>query len=121
MFELFNKNNSACTRGIGLLLVLFIFYGTTIEAAHRHGRVLHSSSSATAVDYERTSTPLTGKGSCTDCLICQLHQNFNTTLITFRLADPPSEMPVMPTVNRPREVLSQVTGPTCGRAPPFIS
>jgi hypothetical protein len=46
MFELFRKNNAACSRGLGLLLVLFVFYGTTIEAAHRHGLFLRKEESA---------------------------------------------------------------------------
>jgi hypothetical protein len=122
MFELFKKNNAAFSRGVGLLLVLFVFYGTTIEAAHRHGRIAPSSGSATALDHpERTSTPLAGKSTCSDCLICQLHQNFNTTLITFRLVEPPIQPRVKPTATVPRDVLSQVTGPTSDRAPPFIS
>ena len=33
MFALFKRNNAAFSRGLGLLLVLFIFYGTTVEAA----------------------------------------------------------------------------------------
>src|ERR1043166_6111117 len=43
MFELFKKNNAAFSRWLGLLLVLFVFYGTTIEAAHRHGKITSAS------------------------------------------------------------------------------
>src|SRR5215213_8306647 len=32
-------NAATLRRGLGLLLVVFIFYGTTVEAAHRHGRI----------------------------------------------------------------------------------
>ena len=109
-------------RGLGLLLVVFIFYGTTVEAAHRHGRILPAPSHATALtDIEQQSTPLASKTSCSDCLICQLHQNFNTTLIAFRVADPPQQVPVNVTTVLPLDVLSQITGPTSGRAPPAIS
>ena len=106
-------------RGLGLLLVVFILYGTTVEAAHRHGRILPSPGDATVVtDSEQTATPLGSKLGCGDCLICQLHQNFNTTLIAFRIADPPSRTGIKPTTALPRDVSSQVTGPAAGRAPP---
>ena len=109
-------------RGLGVLLVVFIFYGTTVEAAHRHGRVLSAPSSATALTgLEHTSAPLASKSRCSDCLICQLHQNFNTTLITFRIADPPKQIRVNLIATLPLDVLSQITGPTSGRAPPAIS
>ena len=116
--------NRAATfrRGLGLFLVVFILYGTTVEAAHRHGRILPSPSHATALnDSGQTTTPLGSKVGCSDCLICQLHQNFNTTLIAFRIADPPIRTRIKPATALPRDVLSQVTGPIAGRAPPSIS
>lgn len=108
-------------RGLGLLLAVFIFYGTTVEAAHRHGRILPYPTDATVLtDSEQPATPLGSKVGCGDCLICQLHQNFNTTLIAFRIADPPSRTAIKPAAALPRDVLSQVTGPAAGRAPPSI-
>ena len=118
----FQNHRANLKRGLGLLLVFLIFYGTTVEAAHRHGLVASAPSGATAVtDTEQTSTPLASKSACSDCLICQLHQNFNTTLIAFRIADPPKQVRVNLTAELPLDVLSQITGPTAGRAPPAIS
>lgn len=118
----FQNHGANLKRWLGLLLVVFIFYGTTVEAAHRHGRVTPARSNATAVaDSEHTSTPFGNKGGCSDCLICQLHQNFNATLVAFRLADPPKQVRVSITPLLPRDVLSQVSGPVAGRAPPSIS
>ena len=109
-------------RSLALLVLAFIFYGTTVEAAHRHGRVLAAPSSAASLDNsEHTSTPLSGNSGCSDCLICQLHQNFNTTLIAFRVADPPAQPCAQISSPLPRKVLSQITGPTSERAPPAIS
>jgi hypothetical protein len=109
-------------RGLGLLLVVFIFYGTTVEAAHRHGSILASPSDAAVLNNsDQTATPLGGKVGCSDCLICQLHQGFNTTLIAFRIAAPASRPRIKPATELPRDVLSQVTGPIAGRAPPSIS
>src|SRR5215207_5550219 len=86
-------NHSAeLKRWLGLLLVVFILYGTTVEAAHRHGRVRSRFSGATSlVAPEQTTTPATSKSGCSDCLICQLHQSFTTTLTVFRLGDPPTQ------------------------------
>ena len=118
----FQNHCATLKRGLGLLLVLFIFYGTTVEAAHRHGRLLPAPRSATALtDIEQQSTPLASKTACSDCLICQLHQNFNTTLIAFRVADPPRQVRINVTTLLPLDVLSQMTGPRAGRAPPAIS
>ena len=116
------KHCGTLKRGLGLLLVAFIFYGTTVEAAHRHGRILPAPSSATALtDIEQQSTPLASKTACSDCLICQLHQTFNTTLVAFRIADPPKQVRINLTATLPLDVLSQIIGPTAGRAPPAIS
>jgi hypothetical protein len=122
LISAFQNHRASLKRWLGLSLVIFILYGTTVEAAHRHGRILPSRGSATSLTgSEQTSTPLASKSACSDCLICQLHQNFNTTLIAFRIADPPKQVRVNLTAAIPLDVLSQVTGSTAGRAPPAIS
>ena len=110
------------SRWLGLLLVAFILYGTTVEAAHRHGRVLTDTSDVTSLTHSEKSGNLTGaKTGCGDCLICQLHQNFSTTLIVFRLNDPPTRILFQTTAVVAPDFLSQITSPLSGRAPPFIS
>src|SRR4030095_1438347 len=80
-----NKRTGSFSRALGVLLILFILCGTTVEAVHRHGGVVSSNSSATSlVDEGQTKSTTNGKASCSDCLICQLHQNFSTTLISVR-------------------------------------
>ena len=116
------NDGATLKRGVGLLLVVFILYGTTVEAAHRHGRVLPSGSTATSLaEAQHTSAPLGSKIGCSDCLICQLQQHFNTTLLVFRVADPPAQVRIKVSTALPRYVLSQMAGPTAGRAPPSIS
>ena len=39
LMRAFQNQSANLKRGLGLLLLVFIFYGTTVEAAHRHGRV----------------------------------------------------------------------------------
>ena len=109
-------------RGLGLLLVIFILYGTTVEAAHRHGRILGSpAGAATQVDNEQTQNLANTKSGCNECLICQLHQNLNITLIALRLNDPPAQLPHRVASVVPRDLVSQVLSPLFGRAPPSIS
>ena len=108
-------------RWIGFALVVFILYGTTVEAAHRHGRIPPSSGGASVADAEHSGSPANSQTSCGDCLICQLHQNFNTTLIAFRLVDPPASVTPKFTTALPRDVFSQAAGVIAGRAPPFLS
>jgi len=121
LIRAFQNRSAAFKRWLGLLLVVFILYGTTVEAAHRHGRVLPGSGAASLVESEQTNSPVSSKTGCSDCLICQLHQNFTTTLVAFRLVDPPSQLQLNISAEIPPDVHSQRAGPTAGRAPPFIS
>jgi hypothetical protein len=122
MFALTKNQGATFSRWLNLLLVVFILYGTTVEAAHRHGRILPSANSATAqLDTEHNQNLGSTKTGCNDCLICQLHQNFNTTLIALRLNDPPVQLPQRVVVIVPRDLLSEIISPISGRAPPSIS
>ena len=116
-------NHSAeLKRWLGLLLVVFILYGTTVEAAHRHGRISPTDSDATSlVEPEQTTTPVNSTSGCSDCLICQLHQSFTSTLTVFRLGDPPNQQALPITTAVLPNVLSQTKGTAAGRAPPFSS
>jgi hypothetical protein len=119
MFDLFKRNNAAVSRCLGLLLVLFVFYGTTIEAAHRHGRILPAASQATSsVENDSGSGIANTKPGCNDCLICQLHQNFSATAISIK--------PIADQITRvtharrsdPVSISSLTASPSPGRAPP---
>jgi hypothetical protein len=101
------------------LLVVFIFYGTTVEAAHRHGRVLPAPAHNTWVaDAGAGNSTSTTKPGCSDCLICQLHQNFSATLISVK---PNAELAGSLTYS-PSFVSLAVSftnvSPQSGRAPP---
>ena len=121
LIRAFQNRSTAFTRWLGLLLAFLILYGTTVEAAHRHGRVLSDRGDASLVDQDQTTSPVNGKTGCSDCLICQLHQNFSTTLIVFRLVDPPKQVRIKAPDAIPPDVLFPLPGPTAGRAPPSIS
>lgn len=110
------------SRWLGLLLIAFIFYGTTVEAAHRHGRVLPKNGNvASLTQSEETTNPANAKTGCGDCLICQLHQNFSTTLIALRVNERPVQLPQRTTTVVAPDLLSQKISPVAGRAPPSIS
>jgi hypothetical protein len=122
MFALTRNQGATFSRWLNLLLVIFILYGTTVEAAHRHGRLLPSSTSANAqLDNQHDQNLRNSRTGCNDCLICQLHQNFTTTLIALRVDNPPVQLPQSITVAVPQDLLSQIITPLAGRAPPSIS
>jgi len=106
-------------RGIGLLLVLFIFYGTTVEAAHRHGVAATQSNSATSITNPNSgASTSTAKRGCNDCLICQLHQNFSATLISVKLNVAPVARVTHALKFDPISIRSTASHPQSGRAPP---
>jgi hypothetical protein len=122
MFAPLKIQSATFSRWLGLLLVVFILYGTTVEAAHRHGRVLPSHAGAAShLDSEQSQNLSTSKTGCSDCLICQLHQGFSTTLIALRQNDPPAEQPHLFVSTVPRDLISLISSPIAGRAPPSIS
>lgn len=122
MFALMKNQSATFSRWLGVLLVVFILYGTTVEAAHRHGRLLPAQAGATAqLDNEQSQNLSTTQTGCSDCLICQLHQSFSTTLIALRQDDPPAQQPQRFVSAVPQDLISQITSPIAGRAPPSVS
>lgn len=122
MFASAGKQSTPFSRWIGVLLVVLIFYGTTVEAAHRHGRVLNvQSGAASQLDSPQSQNLSTNKTGCSDCLICQLHQSFSTTLIALRLNDPPVQPAQRFVSEVPRDLIAEIISPLAGRAPPSIS
>jgi hypothetical protein len=105
-------------RALSLLLVAFILYGTTVEAAHRHGRISGNPTSTSLITTENFDGLFTGKTKGKDCLICQLHQNFNATLISVK----PNTISVDTQSLRGNTdrvpVESRINIPQSGRAPP---
>jgi hypothetical protein len=114
------KTHSArFSRALTLLLVVFILYGTTVEAAHRHGRILPIQTNAASLTDPALAHDLAGgQIGCSDCLICQLHQNFSTTLITFRQGDAPVHVKTQFLDTTLAGCHSLTNAPRKGRAPP---
>ena len=121
--EAFNKDlvyNPSVKRAVGLLLVLFIFYGTTVEAAHRHGVAVPQSNSTASFTNPNSGASSTSraKPGCSDCLICQLHQNFSATVISVKLNTAPLARVTHAQSFTPVSIRSIASSPQSGRAPP---
>lgn len=117
------RRHRVFSRVLSLLLLSFIVYGTTVEAAHTHGtlaakNVVGAANFSDPTTETKTATKLTG---CGDCLICQLHQNFSTTLISVPLCCGPSSAGSKSFHSTTVSVHSQTSRPRAGRAPPQIS
>lgn len=109
-------------RVLSLFLLGFIVYGTSVEAAHKHGQALNfaepNQATALAGPSNESGPELIG---CSDCLICQLQQNFSTTVITHRQFDPPAAQGMQVSVTTTSDFHSLLVTPRKGRAPPLTS
>ena len=116
------RPHSAFARALSLVLLGFIVYGTTVEAAHTHGSlraantIVDASNISDPTTETKTTTKLTG---CGDCLICQLHQGFSTTLISVPPSLVAGSLRSSVFNSTPASAHSQVTSPRRGRAPPL--
>ena len=104
---------------IGALLVVFILYGTTVEAAHQHGRFLSTTkSSASISETGSPDSPLKKRAGCNDCLICQLHRNFTTAITAHGPSNPTVNVHNLSYRFDPVALTSRISTPQTGRAPP---
>jgi|ERR1700752_4190335 len=119
LMRTFQNRSANLKRGLGLLLVIFILYGTTVEAAHRHGVVVSAGSNNTSFDQtgSENRNPTTQPG-CSDCLICQLHQNFSAALISIKTHSEPLVHRAHVRQLDPVSSRSIASSPQAGRAPP---
>ena len=115
-------------RFIAVLLLAFVSWGATAELTHHHDTrrldsVTDSSPSNVGVDSnsfestEKQTNPSSSK-SRAECLICQLHQNLSTTLVTHAPGVASSETKTFraPAILTLR--LSEFRSDRSGRAPP---
>ena len=116
--------HAGLARLLSLLLLSFIFYGTTIRAVHQHGNPVlpvESASRASISEKGSETTINTTLGGCNDCLTCQLHQQFSATLTS----SPPSvDRTISNSLFSTLALVSagsRTTAPTIGRAPPSVS
>jgi len=104
---------------VSWLLLLFIFYGTSVEAAHYHGRTGSRAASTTSSFVNPTPAKnLSPTQACSDCLICQLHQSFSSTLISVRADVDASTVRVPYSDSALTPILALTNSPRTDRAPP---
>ena len=106
-------------RGLGLLLVVFILFGTTVEAAHRHAVATPQPNGAVSVTNPNSGAYGTStRPGCNDCLLCQLHQNLSATLISVKLNAAPLVRVTHAQKFDPVSIGSIAYSAQSGRAPP---
>ena len=115
------STRSVASRIIGWALLVFILYGTTVEAAHRHGRLVPAPSSTSITQTQDVDGSIGSKSSCNDCLICQLHQNFSASLISLRLHADALGTQITVRESAPISTHTRVKTPRKGRAPPTVN
>ena len=116
------KADNSSRRVLSFLLLCLVFYGSTVQAVHKHGTTLPAQAEAVSVSTpapEDSST--SGLQSCDDCLICQLQQSFSATLVTYRDLDTPAAQTVGFFEAGTKPASSFVTIRESGRAPPLTA
>jgi hypothetical protein len=113
---------AAFPRALSILLLAFIICGTTVEAAHNHGNLPGSNKVTSAAHFSdpaTESTVHTSSLNCGDCLICQLHQNFSSTVLSVTPSIGPSADGFHTFTLTTVSIHSQTAATQRGRAPPF--
>lgn len=117
--EAIQNHGATLKRSLGLLLIVFIVYGTTVEAAHRHGVAVTQSNGAVALTNPNSGASTSNaQPGCNDCLLCQLHQNLSATLISIKLNVAPVIRVTPGHKSDPIVTRSVAYSPQSGRAPP---
>jgi hypothetical protein len=70
-----------CRRALGCLLLLIIFYGAAVEAAHSHGSAAPHRSRVAALSDAGGSNSGTSPSHHQECLLCQFQQQLFNGLI----------------------------------------
>src|SRR5688500_15016766 len=115
---------TSLVRVISSLLLVLIVYGTTIEAAHKHGRLFKAEASELSLSVSQPNAPTKvgdGRFGCSECLICQLQKNFSATLITVRVVSSQPRSRLELQIPRPTAFKSLTSAPHKGRGPPLTS
>ena len=116
-----NSMRGAFSRALAIVLLAFIVCGTTVEAAHNHSNRVDPNAISSAAHFSDPATESklgTSSPGCSDCLICQLHQNFSATVLSVSPSLNPSALSFCLFNLTTVSVHSQTATPQRGRAPP---
>lgn len=118
-----SRPHAPLTRTLALVLFVFIAYGATAEAVHKHSSLFKKLDEAASSigDANAEGAAANDSRQSGACLICQLHQNLFTSLFNAqpKLAVPP--VLIAHTAIQAVSYLSQMDAPRRGRAPPLAS
>jgi hypothetical protein len=117
----FQLTHGAYSRVLSLVLLAFVCYAATVEAAHRHGRVFVSADATSASGLNGSNGLASNSSGCTDCLICQLQHSFSTALISVPYSGTPQPFKSKFSTACTVALLLQSSARLCGRAPPLAS
>ena len=115
---------TSISRALAHLLLLFVLYGTTIEATHRHGQILETSISDQSASIAQTpgsTNARLGQLGCSECSLCRLQKNFSAALISVRTDSGTLSANLKLFSPAFLNFKSQTNAPRSGRAPPFTS
>jgi hypothetical protein len=115
------RTHAPLARMLAFVLLVFISYGATAGAAHRHGNILKSvraPAAATMSGAGNSGSTAKDTGTSGECLMCRLHQHlFAGLLHNLPGFIPPTVQPINATVAF-IPYFSQTNAPRRGRAPP---
>ena len=110
------------SRVLSFVLLSFIVWGTTIQAAHQHAGPSEARQSAQANAFSergKTTANDSSLSGCGDCLICQLHQDFSVSLVIERDSSAPPKTHLEISHANSDVLRTRTDAPRAGRAPPL--
>lgn len=110
------------SRVLSFVMLSFIVWGTTVQAAHKHGSISDARSSVLENAFSEPGSQPARDGSlagCNDCLICQLHQDFSASLIIERASGAPARTRLEISLGTSATPIQVMAAPNRGRAPPL--
>jgi hypothetical protein len=119
-----SRQHAPFARFLAFVLLVFISYGATAEAAHKHGSILpepRAELAATVSSPDNTNPSSQSSRPGGECLICQLQQHLFVSLLNAlpQILPPPAQLVSLPAAAV--SYLSHADTPQRDRAPPSAS
>jgi hypothetical protein len=107
---------------LAFVLLVFISYGATAGAAHRHGNILKSGradAAATMSGSGNNGSTAKDTGTSGECLMCRLHQHIFAGLLHHLPGFTPPSVQLIRATVASVSYFFQTNAPRRGRAPPM--
>jgi hypothetical protein len=115
------RRHAPLARMLAFVLLVFISYGATAGAAHRHGNILkagRADAAATMSGSSNSGSTVKDNGTNGECLMCRLHQHLFAGLLHHLPGFTPPSVELIRATIEPVSYFSQANTPRRGRAPP---